>query len=108
FNPATPVSFIEPVLSLVDQVLVMTINPGTENKHFIQETVVKIEQLDVIRKQNDYTYDIEVDGKIDNQTIKVCSKAGADIFVSGGFIFNGKNTPQEQIDKLNQSLEEVK
>ncbi|OOL67773.1 ribulose-phosphate 3-epimerase, partial [Enterococcus faecium] len=80
-NPATPVSFIEPVLSLVDQVLVMTINPGTENKHFIQETVVKIEQLDVIRKQNDYTYDIEVDGKIDNQTIKVCSKAGADIFV---------------------------
>lgn len=108
FNPATPVSLIEPVLSLVDQVLVMTINPGTENKHFIQETVVKIEQLNALREENNYTYDIEVDGKIDDQTIKICSDAGADVFVSGGFIFNGTNTPQEQIDKLHQSLEEVK
>ncbi|MGX7077165.1 MULTISPECIES: ribulose-phosphate 3-epimerase [Globicatella] len=108
FNPATPVSFIEPILSVVDQVLVMTINPGTENKHFILETVSKIEQLDLLRKKNNYRYVIEVDGKIDNQTIKTCKKAGADIFVSGGYIFNGEDNPREQINKLYQSLEEVR
>lgn len=104
-NPATSVELIKPVLGFLDQVLVMTINPGTDNTHFISETLEKIVQLDQLRKKCGYHYQIEVDGKIDDNTIKSCAKSGADIFVSGGYIFNSENIG-DQITKLQESLME--
>lgn len=85
-NPATPVSLIAPILAEVDLVLVMTINPGRPNRDFIPLTVNKIAELSQLRESNDYHYLIEVDGKIDNETIKLCANAGTDMFVSGGYI----------------------
>lgn len=63
-NPGTPVSAIEPVLDLVDLVLVMTVNPGFGGQSFIDSTVQKMSQLNDLRQQHDYHYAIEVDGGI--------------------------------------------
>ncbi|RSJ06082.1 ribulose-phosphate 3-epimerase [Streptococcus mitis] len=106
-NPSTPVSMIEPILSEVDLVLVMTINPGRPNKEFISITVNKIAELNQLREINDYQYLIEVDGKIDNNTIKPCAKVGADMFVSGGYIFGEENNEVEMITNLKTALSEV-
>ena len=106
-NPSTPVSMIEPIIPEVDLVLVMTINPGRPNKEFISITVNKIAELNQLREINDYQYLIEVDGKIDNNTIKPCAKVGADMFVSGGYIFGEENNEVEMITNLKTALSEV-
>lgn len=87
-NPATPVSAIEPVLSMVDMVLVMTVNPGFGGQAFIPETMTKVEQLAALRQTNHYHYEIEVDGGINEQTAKIALAAGADVLVAGSYIFN--------------------
>lgn len=87
-NPATPVSLIEEVLPLVDMVLVMTVNPGFGGQSFIHEAVPKIKQLDELRKANNYTYEIEIDGGVNVDTAKLCTDAGADVLVAGSAVFN--------------------
>lgn len=98
-NPGTPVSAIGEVLPLLDQVLVMTINPGVSGQSFIEHSITKIDELSTIKTNNNYNYDIQVDGNITDKTIKRCLKAGANIFVSGGFVFNGDSI-ETQIMKL--------
>lgn len=98
-NPGTPVSFIESILPIVDLVLVMTVNPGAGGQKFIDEMVQKIEDLADLRTKNSYDYVIQVDGGINNDTIKICHEAGADVFVAGSNIF-GAPSPQEQIKTL--------
>lgn len=104
-NPATPVCVVEDILPFVDQILVMTINPGVSNQVFISEMVRKIKKLSKLKKENNFFYDIQVDGNITNQTIKECLNAGASIFVSGGYIFNG-NGIKERINSLIKAGEE--
>ena len=87
-NPATSVSVIEPVLGMVDMVLVMTVNPGFGGQAFIDETLDKVRQLKAIRQSQGYTYEIEVDGGINAQTAPKAIEAGADILVAGSYIFN--------------------
>ncbi len=87
--PSTPVSVIEPVLNLVDLVLVMTVNPGFGGQKLIPYCVDKITLLDKLRKENNYNYLISVDGGINNDTVSSVLKAGADIVVSGSAFFNG-------------------
>lgn len=98
-NPGTPVSFIEPVLPIVDLVLVMTVNPGAGGQSFISEMVKKIDELSTYRWENDLEFLIQVDGGINNETIETCRKAGADVFVAGSNIF-GASSPTEQIETL--------
>lgn len=102
-NPATSVSMIEEVLPMLDQVLVMTINPGVPGEKFIAQTMTKIEKLDQLKKEKNYHYNIEVDGNVNKDTINECLKAGANMFVSGSYVFNG--SIPDNIDSL---LEEVK
>lgn len=98
-NPGTPVSFIESVLDTVDMVLVMTVNPGFGGQAFIPEMLAKIEKLDAYRKKHDLQFLIQVDGGIDEETIRMCHVAGADVFVAGSNIFGAKS-PAKQIEKL--------
>lgn len=87
-NPGTSVEVIRPVLSIVDLVLVMTVNPGFGGQSFIPECVEKIELLDQLRKERqDYHYEIEVDGGVNDQTGRQCLEAGADVLVAGSYIF---------------------
>ena len=104
-NPATPVCVIEDILPFVDQILVMTINPGVSNQIFIREMTKKINKLSKLKKENDFHYDSQVDGNITNETIKDCLKVGANVFVSGGYIFNG-NSIKERINSLIKAGEE--
>lgn len=87
-NPATPVTMIQEVLPMVDLVLVMTVNPGFGGQSFIFETVNKIKQIDRLRKENDYSFELEVDGGVNVETAKICTAAGADVLVAGSAIFN--------------------
>lgn len=102
-NPATSVSMIEEVLPMLDQVLVMTINPGVPGEKFIAQTMTKIEKLNQLKKEMNYHFNIEVDGNVNKDTINECLKAGANMFVSGSYVFNG--LIPDNIDSL---LEEVK
>ena len=102
-NPATSVSMIEEVLPMLDQVLVMTINPGVPGEKFITQTMTKIEKLNQLKKEKNYHFNIEVDGNVNKDTINQCLKAGANMFVSGSYVFNG-SIP----DNINSLLEEVK
>ena len=102
-NPATSVSMIEEVLPMLDQVLVMTINPGVPGEKFIAQTMTKIERLNQLKKEKNYHFNIEVDGNVNKDTINECLKAGANMFVSGSYVFNG--SIPDNIDSL---LEEVK
>ncbi|MDO4432779.1 MAG: ribulose-phosphate 3-epimerase [Aerococcaceae bacterium] len=90
-NPATPVSLIEPVLEMVDMVLVMTVNPGFGGQAFIPSTLDKIRQLAHIRTERGYHYEIEVDGGINAETAPLVLEAGADVLVAGSYIFNQKD-----------------
>ena len=93
-NPPTPVKNIETALSLVDYVLVMTVNPGFGGQAFIAEALPKINELVKLREQQNLTFKIEVDGGINTSTIAEASRAGCDIFVAGSAIF--KSVSYEQ------------
>jgi len=95
-NPATSVSVIEPVLGLVDIVLAMTVNPGFGGQKFIGSVLPKISQLAAIKRTNNLNFKIEVDGGINEETLKECAKAGADTFVIGSAIF-GATSPKESL-----------
>lgn len=86
-NPGTPVSALEPVLNLVDQVLIMTVNPGFGGQAFIPECLDKIADVARLRAEKGLSFDIEVDGGIDDTTIKLAKLAGANVFVAGSYLF---------------------
>lgn len=103
-NPGTPVSAIEPVLSLVDMVLVMTVNPGFGGQSFLPECLDKVAALAEIRKVRGFDYEIEVDGGVTHETIGACRDAGADVFVAGSYIYDAED-PAGRIQALKDVLE---
>ncbi|MCO4667458.1 ribulose-5-phosphate 3-epimerase [Streptococcus infantarius subsp. infantarius] len=104
-NPGTPVSAIEPVLSLVDQVLIMTVNPGFGGQAFIPEMLEKVQKVAKIRDKKGYDFDIEVDGGVDNKTIKACYQAGANVFVAGSYLFKASDLTA-QVETLRVALDD--
>ena len=106
-NPATPVSVIEPVLTMVDQVLVMTVDPGLGGQGFLQEMLEKVSQLAEYKQENGLDFDIEVDGGINDQTIRLAKRAGATVAVAGSYIFKARN-PAERLKILQESLNQGK
>ena len=86
-NPATPISALECVLSDVDLVLVMSVNPGFGGQKFIPSALDKIRRLDTLRKEEGYHYAIEVDGGITLDNAELVKSAGCDIFVAGSAVF---------------------
>lgn len=104
-NPGTPVSAIEPVLSLVDQVLIMTVNPGFGGQAFIPEMLEKVQKVAKIRDEKGYDFDIEVDGGVDNKTINACYQAGANVFVAGSYLFKASDLTA-QVETLRVALDD--
>ena len=95
-NPGTPVEAVKNVLNLVDQVLVMTVNPGFGGQAFLPETMDKVRELVVLREVNQLDFDIEVDGGIDDESICSAKEAGAYVFVTGSYVFKGDVAHQVQ------------
>ncbi|WP_054677486.1 ribulose-phosphate 3-epimerase [Lacticaseibacillus sharpeae] len=89
-NPGTPVSAIDMVLPIVQQVLVMTVDPGFSGQHFIPENLAKIDELVTIRDRNaNLNFDIEVDGGVNAERIEAVARYGADIAVAGSAVYDG-------------------
>ncbi|KPJ21836.1 ribulose-phosphate 3-epimerase [Streptococcus phocae] len=102
-NPGTPVSAIEPVLSLADQVLIMTVNPGFGGQAFIPECLEKVALVAKMRSEKGLSFDIEVDGGVDDKTINACYKAGANVFVAGSYLFKADDLVS-QVQTLRKAL----
>lgn len=86
-NPETPLHRVEPLLRKVDQVLIMTVNPGFSGQKFIRLQLKKVKDL----RKIDKNIEIGVDGGINKDTIKLAKEAGANVFYMGSAIFNNKD-----------------
>ena len=86
-NPDTKISIIEKEFENIDLILVMSVYPGFGGQKFIPEVIKKIELLKKIKQEENYKYDIEVDGGINFTNSKDVVNAGANILVSGTTIF---------------------
>ena len=98
-NPHTPVSILEDIISDLDMVLLMSVNPGYGGQKFITNTLKKVSQLKELILQRNSTALIEVDGGVNLETGKMLVDAGADVLVAGSFIFSSDN-PEELIKEL--------
>lgn len=98
-KPKTSVEELKPYLDIVELVLVMSVEPGFGGQQFDSNAVEKIKWLKEERVKNNYSYEIEVDGGINGETSKICTKAGADVLVSGSYIFNAVNR-KERVNSL--------
>ena len=103
-NPGTPVETVRPVLSTVDMVLVMTVNPGYSGQKFIPETLPKITQIREWIDEAGLEVDIQVDGGIDAQTLPMARQAGANVFVAASAIYKHPEGIQVGMKNLNNQL----
>lgn len=101
-KPATPIDEVVKYLDKISMVLVMTVEPGFGGQSFMESTMPKIE---AIRKINP-DIDIEVDGGINADTVKIAAKAGANVFVAGSAVFKSEN-PAETIALLKKNAQDV-
>lgn len=88
-KPKTTVEEIKPLLAYVDIVLVMSVEPGFGGQKFMVTSIPKLEKLSQLKKDNAFSYLIQIDGGINKETSKLAKKAGAEVLVAGSYIFNG-------------------
>lgn len=98
-NPHTPVSVLEEIIGSVDMVLLMSVNPGFGGQAFIESTYEKVRKLRKLIDSQNLETRIEIDGGVNFETGKKLIEAGADVLVSGSFVFKSDN-PIETISKL--------
>ena len=98
-NPSTPVSALEDIIGDVELVLLMSVNPGFGGQKFIPNTINKVSRLRELIARSGSKALIEVDGGVQNETAPRLVKAGADVLVSGSYIFGAEN-PTEVIKSL--------
>ncbi len=103
-NPATPLSSIEWIMEDVDLVLIMSVNPGFGGQEFIPQALQKIRDLKPMISSKNPNVLIEVDGGINQKTIRSVAEAGADVFVAGSAIF-GSSDYGKTIGKLRSLIE---
>ena len=104
-NPATPASVLEEILPDVDQVLVMTVNPGFGAQHFIHATLPKIRRVREMIEQFKPGCDLAVDGGIDPTTAPLVVEAGANVLVAGSAIFRASKGIAAAMKRLRAAVE---
>lgn len=107
-NPATPASVLEEILQDVDQVLVMTVNPGFGAQQFIPTTLPKIRRVRQMIEQLKPGCDLEVDGGIDAETAPLTVHEGANVLVAGSAIFSAHEGIAGAMRRLRVAVEKVK
>jgi len=90
-NPATPVFMLDDIIEYADYILIMSVNPGFGGQKFISNSIDKLRYLKEKILLHKYKCEIEIDGGIGIENIKLVSDAGADMFVCGSSIFDSKN-----------------
>jgi ribulose-phosphate 3-epimerase len=107
-NPATPASVLEEILRDVDQVLVMTVNPGFGHQHFIHTTLPKIRRVRQMIDEIIPGCDLEVDGGIDATTAPLVVDAGANVLVAGSAVFGAGEGVVAAMNRLRAAANESK
>ena len=87
-NPKTPLEQIFPFLNIVDQVLLMSVEPGFSGQRFLSESLFRLEKLTAYRKKHEHVFSIGIDGGIDSNNIKMIAEKGVDDYAIGSGIFN--------------------
>ena len=98
-NPATPLCTCEEVLEDCDMILLMSVNPGFGGQKFIPQVLKKIEALNAIKAAKSLTFEIEVDGGVNEKTAPLCRAAGATVLVAGSAVFTASD-PKDMILRL--------
>ena len=93
-KPATPWEDLKPYLNDIDQIIIMTVEPGFGSQKFMDDQLLKINQLRKYISDNKLHVDLQVDGGVNYETGKKCVAAGANILVAGSFLFNQENLTQ--------------
>ena len=93
-NPATSIYDLEYILEDLDMVLLMTVNPGFGGQSFIPSVLPKIRQLREMIEKKNLSIDIQVDGGVNDRTVKEVVDAGANVLVAGSYVFNHKDRKQ--------------
>lgn len=90
-NPSTPVSTLEDIITDVDMVLLMSVNPGFGGQKFIENTIEKVKRLRQLINESGSHALIEVDGGVQGETAPRLVQAGVDVLVSGSYVFKAKD-----------------
>ena len=98
-NPHTSVDLLEPIINEIDLVCLMAVNPGFGGQSFIESTYEKVTKLSSIISKNGAATKIEIDGGVTNKNAKQLVESGADVLVSGSYIFSSAR-PEEMIEGL--------
>ena len=105
-NPATPAAVLEEILQDVEQVLIMTVNPGFGQQPFLPTTLLKIRRIRQRIEQMTSGCDVEVDGGIDADTAPLAVAAGANVLVAGTAIFGECEDVAAAMDRLRASIKQ--
>ncbi len=105
-TPSTPTMTLEDILSLLDMVLIMTVNPGFGGQDFIPEMLPKILRLRQVIAQAGLQCDLEVDGGIHEATAPLVVQAGANLLVAGSAVYNERESVAEAIARLRNAIED--
>ncbi len=100
-HPDINIANIDHLFSKVQQIIVMTVTPGFGGQKFMHDQVQKIKDLDEIRKNNNYNYEIAVDGGVNNENAKICKDNGADVLAVGSYLLSQN---QNNYNKIINSL----
>jgi len=103
-NPSTPGFMLQDVLSLIDLVLIMTVNPGFGGQDFIPEMLPKIAHMRQVITQRNLHCDVEVDGGIHEQTVPLVVKAGANLLVAGSAVYNQHESVPQAMERLRRAI----
>jgi len=106
-NPATPASTLEEILPELDQVLVMTVNPGFGHQHFLQSTLPKLRRVAQMIEQIKPDCELEVDGGIDEATAPIAVAGGADVLVAGTSVFGANKNVRAAMESLRDAVTQV-
>ena len=98
-HPKVNISDIEYLLNQIQQIIVMTVTPGFGGQKFMHDQVQKIKDLDEIRKNNNYNYEIAVDGGVNNENAKICKDNGADVLAVGSYLLSQNQNNYSEIIK---------
>jgi len=98
-NPHTPISVLEDIISDIDLICVMSVNPGFGGQQFIENTYDKVRRLRVLANAKKSEVLIEIDGGVTSENAAALVQAGADVLVVGSFVFKSKN-PSQTISDL--------
>jgi ribulose-phosphate 3-epimerase len=103
-TPSTPIIMLEDILSLLDMVLIMTINPGFGGQELIPETLPKIARLRQILTERGLSCDIEVDGGVHEGTVPQVVKAGANLLVAGSAVYSKHESVEQTMARLRRAI----